>query len=109
MYVVFQTGGKQYRVFANQTIDVERLNVIVGEKIEFDRILIIKSDDFLNIGNPFIRDKVVLAQVIAHGVGKKIEIVKFNRRKHYKKCQGHRQSFTKIKIINLMMEKNYGT
>lgn len=112
MYVVFQTGGKQYRVFENQMIFVERLDVSIGDQVQFDRILIIKSDDFLKIGNPFIKDGVVIAIIVAHGLNKKIEIVKFRRRKHYRKHQGHRQNFTKIKIlnfINLMTGKRYGT
>lgn len=101
MYAVFQTGGKQYRVIKNQIVYIERLSVDIGDQVKFDQILIIKDNNFLQIGDPFIKNKVVIAKIIAHGLCKKIEIVKFRRRKHFRKCQGHRQHFTKIKIISI--------
>lgn len=101
MYAVFQTGGKQYRVVEKQTIFVERLAFSIGEKVKFNQVLLIKNGDCLQIGSPFLQDEVIIAEVMAHSLGKKINIVKFRRRKHYRKHQGHRQRCTQIQIISI--------
>lgn len=101
MYAVFQTGGKQYRVIKHQVVQVERLNANIGDQIIFDQVLVIQSDHVIQIGTPFIKDGAVLAKVITHGFAPKIEIVKFRRRKHFRKRQGHRQQFTKLEIMNI--------
>lgn len=101
MYAVFQTGNKQYLVVQDQVIYVERLYVSIGDQVNFDRILIIKGDDFLKIGTPFVVGSMVTAQILTHGLSKKIEIVKFRRRKHFRKHQGHRQNFTKLRILSI--------
>lgn len=101
MYAVFQTGGKQYRVVEKQIIFVEQLEVGIGDEIKFHQILMIRNSDVLQIGNPFVKDGIITAEVIAHSLSKKIEIVKFRRRKHFRKRQGHRQCFTQIKIISI--------
>lgn len=101
MYAVFQIGSKQYRVIKDQLICVERLNIDIGSKVQFDQILVIKGDDFVQIGTPFIKNGIITAEIVIHGISKKIEIVKFHRRKHFRRHQGHRQNFTKIKIIDI--------
>lgn len=101
MYAVFQIGNKQYRVTRNEVICVERLNIEIGDQIKFDQVLMIQDDDFLKIGSPFVRNWLVTAEIMIHGLTKKIKIVKFRRRKHFRKCRGHRQYFTKIKITDI--------
>lgn len=101
MYAVFQIGNRQYRVFNNQIIFIERINVDIGEQFEFDQVLFFKNDHFFQIGDPFIKKMKVIATVLEHNLDHKIKIVKFRRRKHYRKSQGHRQNITKIKIINI--------
>lgn len=101
MYAVFQIGGKQYRVSENEVICVERLDVKIGDRVKFDQILMIQDDNFLKIGNPFVQNWVVTARTIIHGLTKKIKIVKFRRRKHFRKYRGHRQNFTRVKIISI--------
>ncbi|QCI17779.1 50S ribosomal protein L21 [Buchnera aphidicola (Acyrthosiphon lactucae)] len=101
MYAVFVSGGKQYRVTKNQIIRLEKLNNPLGTTIEFDKILMISHKDCIKIGTPFIKGSIIKAHIQNHGRLKKIKIIKFNRRKHYKKQQGHRQNFTDVKIIDI--------
>ena len=98
MYAVFQSGGKQHRVSEGQTIRLEKLDVATGEAIEFDQVLMIANGEEINIGLPLVAGGVIKAEVVAHGRGEKVKIVKFRRRKHYRKQQGHRQWFTDVKI-----------
>lgn len=101
MYAVFQIGKKQYRVFNEQIICVERIDANIGAQLIFDQVLFIKQNNECQIGNPFIKKMKIIATVLNHNLHKKIKIIKFHRRKHYRKIQGHRQHFTKIKIINI--------
>ncbi|AEW44255.1 50S ribosomal protein L21 [Serratia symbiotica str. 'Cinara cedri'] len=101
MYAIFQSGGKQYRVSEGQTIRLEKLDIATGEAIKFYHITMIVNSENIKIGAPFIDGSKINAKVIAHGRGKKIKIVKFRRRKHYRKQQGHRQWFTDVKITSI--------
>lgn len=105
MYAIFQSGGKQHKVSEGQTISVEKLNFKTGENIKFDKILMIVNCDEINIGNPFISQSIIQAEVISHVRNKKIKIVKFNRRKHYRKQQGHRQWCTNVKITSINVKQ----
>ena len=87
MYAVFQSGGKQHRVSEGQTVRLEKLVIANGEEVK--------------IGVPFVDGGVIKAEVVAHGRGEKVKIVKFRRRKHYRKQQGHRQWFTDVKITGI--------
>ena len=94
MYAVFQSGGKQHRVSEGQT-------VATGETVEFAEVLMIANGEEVKIGVPFVDGGVIKAEVVAHGRGEKVKIVKFRRRKHYRKQQGHRQWFTDVKITGI--------
>ncbi|MGP1930721.1 MAG: 50S ribosomal protein L21 [Arsenophonus sp. ET-YP4-MAG3] len=101
MYAVFQSGAKQHRVTKSQIIRLEKLDIAIGETIEFNKVLMIAGNNNIKIGSPFIKDIKIKAKVIAHGRSEKIKIIKFRRRKHSRKQQGHRQWFTDIKIISI--------
>ncbi|MGM5529740.1 50S ribosomal protein L21 [Mixta calida] len=101
MYAVFQSGGKQHRVSEGQTVRLEKLDIATGETIEFDQVLMIANGDDVTIGAPLASGGVIKAEVVAHGRGDKIKIVKFRRRKHHRKQQGHRQWFTDVKITGI--------
>ncbi|QCI18355.1 50S ribosomal protein L21 [Buchnera aphidicola (Aphis nasturtii)] len=101
MYAVFLSGGKQYRVKKNQVIQIEKLNDPTGSIVEFKNVLMVSNKDKTEIGCPFLNGTKVEACIENHGRSKKIKVIKFNRRKHYKKQQGHRQHFTSVKIINI--------
>ena len=98
MYAVIKTGGKQYKVTEGQTLKVEKLPVDEGGSIELNEVLMVADGDDVKVGSPFLDGGKVSATVKTQGRGKKIEIIKFRRRKHYRKQQGHRQSFTEIQI-----------
>ena len=98
MYAVFKTGGKQYRVSEGETLKIEKLEVELGKKITFNEVLMIADGENVQIGSPLVDKASVEAKVISQGKGKKVNILKFKRRKHSMKQQGHRQLFTEIQI-----------
>ncbi|MBC8673840.1 50S ribosomal protein L21 [Aeromonas hydrophila] len=100
MYAVFQSGGKQHRVAEGQIVRLEKLNVETGATIDFNEVLMVAAGDTFKVGAPFVEGKVV-AEVVAHGRGEKVTIVKFRRRKHHRKQAGHRQWFTEVKITGI--------
>jgi len=101
MYAVIVTGGKQYRVQEGQTLKVEKLAVEAGSSLEFDRVLLVGNGDDIKVGAPVVEGAKVAAEVVTHGRGKKVNILKFKRRKHHMKRQGHRQWFTEVKITGI--------
>ncbi|MEO8921871.1 MAG: 50S ribosomal protein L21 [Caldimonas sp.] len=98
MYAVIKTGGKQYKVVAGETLKVERLTADVGQEVRLDQVLAIGAGAELTTGVPLIAGASVVASVVSHGRHDKVRIFKMRRRKHYQKRQGHRQSFTEIRI-----------
>ena len=101
MYAVFQSGGKQHRVSEGQTLRLEKLDAETGASIEFDSVLLVANGEEVTVGAPFVSGGKVTAEVVAHGRGDKVKIVKFRRRKHSRKQQGHRQWFTEVKITGI--------
>jgi len=101
MYAVIQTGGKQYRVSEGSTIKVEMLKAEQGASVELDKVLMITNGDDVKVGAPFIEGGKVTATVKAHGRDKKVTIIKFKRRKHHMKRQGHRQWFTELEVTGI--------
>tara|TARA_R110000787_G_scaffold107489_3_gene215420 strand:+ start:186 stop:497 length:312 start_codon:yes stop_codon:yes gene_type:complete len=102
MYAVIKTGGKQYRVADGETLKIETLAGEVGSTVAFEEILLIGGGDSIKVGSPTVEGCSVKGEIIAHGRGDKIRIVKHRRRKHYHKEQGHRQNFTQVKITEIV-------
>ena len=101
MYAVISTGGKQYRVSEGQTLKVEKLPVAEGDTVAFDQVLMVGEGDNVTVGAPYVAGGKVTATVKSQGRGDKIKIVKFRRRKHYRKHQGHRQHYTELQITGI--------
>ncbi|WP_299313742.1 50S ribosomal protein L21 [uncultured Halomonas sp.] len=101
MYAVIKSGGKQYRVQEGQTLKLEKIEVPTGESIDFDEVLLVGSDDDVKVGAPLVEGAKVSAEIVSHGRGDKVTIIKFRRRKHHMKRQGHRQWFTEVKITGI--------
>jgi large subunit ribosomal protein L21 len=97
MYAIIKTGGKQYRVQANDEIYVEKLDLEVGEKVVFDEVLMLGD----TIGTPLVEGKTVTGEVVKHGKQKKITIFKFKAKKDFRNKKGHRQNYTLVKIVSL--------
>jgi large subunit ribosomal protein L21 len=102
MYAVIQTGGKQYRVKSGEQIRVELLAEQVGAAISFDKVLMLGEGDGAKVGTPFVSGAKVKATVVAQGRGEKVRIFKMRRRKHFQKSQGHRQSYTEVRIDEIV-------
>jgi len=100
MYAVIQTGGKQYRVSEGTTLRVEKIDADEGATIELDKVLMVADGDDIKVGTPYLNGSVT-ATVKSHGKGKKVHIVKFKRRKHHLKRQGHRQQYTELEITGI--------
>ena len=102
MYAVIETGGKQYRVEPGQTVAVEKLPGNEGETITFDRVLLVSSGDGsdVKIGQPIVTGAKVQGEIVEHGLGDKLVVFKFRRRKNYVRKNGHRQQYTAVKITS---------
>jgi large subunit ribosomal protein L21 len=101
MYAVIQTGGKQYRVTAGEKLKIERIAGEVGQEITLDQVLLVADGEALKMGAPLVAGARVKAKVLKHGRGEKVRIFKLNRRKHYRRSQGHRQNYTEIEILGI--------
>lgn len=100
MYAVIQAGGKQHRVIEGEELNIELLDKVAGDKIDFE-VLMVGEGAAVKIGAPLVAGSTVSAEVLGHGRADKVRIIKFRRRKHYRKQQGHRQWFTRIKITGI--------
>lgn len=101
MYSILQHGGKQYKVNKGQIICLEKINIKVGNVILFNNIIMFSNSSKFLIGTPFINSIKILGKIISHFRGDKLIILKFRRRKHFQKYQGHRQYFTNVKILDI--------
>lgn len=102
MYAVIKTGGKQYKVATGEKLSIESLEAEAGKTVSFDEVLLVANGDKITVGAPMVKGASVKAEVLAHGRGDKIRIIKHRRRKHYHKEQGHRQNFTQVKITEIV-------
>jgi large subunit ribosomal protein L21 len=101
MYAVIKSGGKQHRVVEGERLKVELLNVEPGQTVTFDDVLMVVNGDSIQIGTPIVAGAKVTAEVLDHGRHDKVRIVKFRRRKHYRRQAGHRQYYTELKITGI--------
>ena len=99
MYAVFKTGGKQYKASKGDVLRVEKIKADTGQTVDLDQVLMVSDDDNkVVVGNPLVKGGKVTAKVVAHGRADKIRIIKFRRRKHSRRTQGHRQHYTDLEI-----------
>ena len=101
MYAVFRTGGKQYRAREGERVRIEKLDAAVGETIAFEDVLLVGEGASVKLGAPLVKGGKVDAKVVSQGREDKIMVIKFRRRKHYKRVLGHRQSFTEVEITGI--------
>lgn len=98
MYAVIETGGKQYRVQEGDTLFVEKIAGNEGDSVKFDKVLLVSNDGDVKVGKPFVEEVTVDGSIVEHGKGKKIIVFKYKAKKDYRRKQGHRQPYTKVKI-----------
>lgn len=101
MYAVFKSGGKQYRASEGDRLRLERIEAAVGDAIEFDQVLLVGEGADVKVGAPLVTGGKVQGTVLSQGRADKITIIKFRRRKHYKRKAGHRQHFTEVQITSI--------
>ncbi len=98
MYAVLETGSKQYRVSAGDTLEIERLEVEAGQPVTFDRVLLLNHEGQVRVGAPTVTGASVVADVVEHKRGPKLIAFKMRRREGYHRKVGHRQELTVVKI-----------
>jgi large subunit ribosomal protein L21 len=105
MYAVIETGGKQVRVQAGDIVQIEKLTGDVGSKITFDKVLFVsnpsETTSEVTLGQPYVSNAKVEAEIVAQGRGDKVTIIKMKRRKQYRRTQGHRQEQTQVLVLGL--------
>ena len=101
MYAVFKTGGKQYRASTGDVIKVEKIDAQKGATVELDQVLMVGEGEDVKIGTPFLEGGKITATVLDQGRRDKIKVIKFKRRKNYRRQMGHRQYFTQIEITGI--------
>ncbi|RMH39836.1 MAG: 50S ribosomal protein L21 [Gammaproteobacteria bacterium] len=101
MYAVIQSGGKQHRVKEGDVVRLEKIEQETGATVEFDKVLLVSDGENVKVGAPYVEGAKVAAEIVTHGRGKKVRIIKFKRRKHHMKRQGHRQWYTEVRITGI--------
>ena len=104
-YAIIRTGDKQFRAEPGSILKVPSLDAEVGDKVTFDQVLLAANDDGVQVGAPTVAKASVTAEVLEHGLGEKITIFKWKRRKNYRKKQGHRQGHTVVRIGDIKVGK----
>ncbi|QGP92450.1 50S ribosomal protein L21 [Neomoorella glycerini] len=104
MYAIIMTGGKQYRVSEGDVLRVEKLPVAEGEKVVLDKVLAVGEGADLQVGTPYVKGARVTATVEAQGKGKKIIVFKYKPKKNYRRKQGHRQPYTRLRIEKIEVQ-----
>lgn len=99
-FAIIPTGGKQYVVHEGDELDVEKLDAEEGEEVEFEAVLMMGEGDDVDVGDPEV-DATVVGEVVEHGKGEKVEVMKFKRKNNYKRVRGHRQPYTTIEITGI--------
>ncbi|MCL2509367.1 MAG: 50S ribosomal protein L21 [Oscillospiraceae bacterium] len=98
MYAIIETGGKQYKVQAGDTVFVEKMNVEESGDVVFDKVVAVCTDAGMSVGAPYIDDVTVSARVVKNGKAKKIMVMTYKPKKNEKRKLGHRQPYTKVEI-----------
>lgn len=103
MYAIFTAtpGGKQHRAEVGKIVKLDKIELGIGETIEFDQVLLVANGDNIQVGAPILAGHKVVAEVVEQDRDDKIRVIKFRRRKHHMKHQGHRQYFTAVKITQI--------
>ena len=101
MYAVIKTGGKQYRVTDGDVLRVEKLEADAGSSVKFDQVLLVADGDDVKVGAPMLKGGSVSGEVVSQGRDRKIEVIKFKRRKDYQRHYGHRQHYTEVRITGI--------
>ena len=98
MYAIIKTGGKQYKASEGDVLVIEKLDAEEGASVTFNEVLLVVDGEEIKLGRPFVEGAKVTATVETNGKGPKIHIFKYKSKNNYRRRQGHRQPFSKVKI-----------
>ena len=104
MYAVIETGGKQYRIQKGEVIEIEKIPGELGSSLDFSNVLMCSDpsqESSIWLGKPYLNNALVKAEIVGQGRGKKILIMKYKRKKQYKRTQGHRQYLTQVLVTDI--------
>jgi len=102
MYALIESGGKQYKVSEGTVLKVEKLEAAAGDRLSIDKVLMVNDENGnVKVGNPLVSNARVEVEVMEQGRNKKVVVFKYKRRKNYRKKQGHRQPFTRLKVLTI--------
>ena len=101
MYAIIETGGKQYKVEAGDTLFIEKLDVEADSEVTFDKAIAVGAEDGIKVGAPYVDGATVSAKAIKNGKGKKIVVMTYKPKKNAKRKKGHRQPYTKVEISSI--------
>ena len=101
MYAIIETGGKQYKVQAGDSIYIEKLEVEADSEVIFDKVIAVGADDGIKVGAPYVEGATVKAKAIKNGKAKKITVFTYKPKKNEKRKMGHRQPYTKVEIAEV--------
>jgi len=104
VYAIIESGGRQYRAEEGHSFSVEKLPYEVGQQIELDKVLLLANDDEVKIGQPVVDGVTIKATVVEQYRGKKILVWKYKPKKRYRRRQGHRQYYTRLRIDEIVVE-----
>jgi large subunit ribosomal protein L21 len=105
MYAIIQTGGKEYKVSPGDVIRVEKLPGVTGSRVEFNRVFAIRKES-LNLGSPLVADAKVTGKILRNARSSKVRVLKYKRKKQYRRTGGHRQAFSEVLIQDIVTGKN---
>ena len=101
MYAIIEACGKQYKVAEGDEVFVEKLNLNEGDKVTFDKVLLLSDGEKVKVGTPTVKNAKVEATVVKHGKAKKVVVYKYKAKKNVRRKQGHRQPYTKLKVVSI--------
>lgn len=101
MYAIIEACGKQYKVAQGDVVFFEKLDTEEGKKVTFDKVVLVSSEEKIQVGSPYVKGVKVEGKVISHGKDKKIIVYKMKPKKNYRRKQGHRQPYTKVEITGI--------
>lgn len=104
-FAIIETGGKQYKIEEGKTLRVEKIAAKTGEKVTFDRVLLIADGDKITVGTPYIAGGTVALEQTGEGRAKKVTVIKYKQKSRYFKKRGHRQPYSEVKVRTITAVK----
>ena len=102
MYAIIESGNKQYRVSEGDVLRIEKVEGKAGDRVEINDVLLVKKDEEVRIGTPFVSQAKIVGEIVERGKERKIIVFKFKRRKNYRRKKGHRQQYTDLRINQIV-------